>query len=115
MSFSIYGMTKHPQIDELVILYGASGHSRLIDIIKGTCVWHSKESGLYRKIVERTAPIDDCQFSPDGKKILLMTVLGTVTMFSTDNAACGSNLAPVEQYFKFEFENPPDDLRMKNQ
>ena len=52
LSFSIYGMTKHPQIDELVILYGASGHSRLIDIIKGTCVWQSKESGLYRKIVE---------------------------------------------------------------
>ena len=44
-----------------------------------------------------------------------MTVLGTVTMFSTDNAACGSNLAPVEQYFKFEFENPPNDHRMKNQ
>ena len=45
-----------------------------------------------------------------------MTVLGTITMFSTENAVCGANLAPVEQYFKFEFDNFPDELyRMRNE
>ena len=107
------GLTPPPKVDEIMLAFGSSGRVVLMDILRGKIVWEAKETGLYRKVPMRAAALDAGEFTPDGTKIITVSVFGTISVYGADSSIAGINFSPVEQYFKFEFS--PTEERFRNQ
>lgn len=102
----VTGIQAHPMVDELMLIYGERGRIMLLDVITNAILWVSLEFATVRKVPLRTISVDTCRFTPDGNKIIAITVLGTISLYCADGLVGASRYAPVEQYMRFEFENP---------
>ena len=82
----------------------------VLNVLLGTEVWKTRETGLYRKLPLRHISVDACEFTPDGKIAVAVTIFGTVSLYSVPGRIPACKLAPVEQYMVCEFENPATRL-----
>ena len=87
--FNVTGFNPHPFIDELMLIFGEHGVIMLVDIITRRVAWSTREDGLFRKIPLRAISVDACSFTPDGNKIIAISVLGTISLFCADGLING--------------------------
>jgi len=76
----------------------------IVDVKECGVVWQARENGSVRKIPMRAISIDAASFSPDGSRIIAVTVLGTISLYCAHGLVNGADYSPVEQYMRFEFE-----------
>jgi hypothetical protein len=58
----------------------------MIDILKEKIVWRAHEMKCFKYLSSASsAPIAQCQFSMDGKKLIVMTKIGTISLYCADN------------------------------
>jgi hypothetical protein len=72
-----------------MLVYGEHGAIMLVDIITRKAAWSTREDGLFRKIPLRAISIDACSFTPDGRKVISISVLGTISLFCADGLING--------------------------
>ena len=68
----------------------------LVDILTSRVVWSAREDGTFRKIPMRAISVDACSFTPDGKKIIVISVLGSISLYCADGIVNGTSFTPVE-------------------
>jgi hypothetical protein len=70
----------------------------VLDVQVGSELWKVRETGLYRKLPLRHISVDACDYTPDGKCAVSVTIFGTVSLYSVPGRLPACSLAPVEQY-----------------
>ena len=97
--YEIVEVLVHPIVEELVLLYDKGGWVKLVDIVMGKCIWQMREMSFFRDIGNvRASIIDQCAFSKDGTKVVVMTAKGCISLYAAPNSVPGAQLAPIDQY-----------------
>ena len=97
--YELAEMIIHPTVEELILIYDRGGWVKMIDILTGKCIWQVREMSFFRDISNvRASIIDECSFSKDGTKVVVMTAKGCISLYASPNSVPGAQLAPIEQY-----------------
>jgi len=96
LDFNVIGISPHPFIDELVCIYGSGGNIVLLNVRQAVDVWKVRETGLVRKHPLRPVSVDACEFTPDGRCAVAVTIFGTISLYSVPGRLPACDLAPVE-------------------